>query len=187
VVFGSFNHLGKLSPATWALWGRVLAAVPHSRLVLKGSPPDPDWPARPAREAGIDPSRVELLPFMASRAEHFASYAAMDIALDPVPYHGTTTTCEALWMGRPVVTLAGDRHVRRVGASLLTAIGEADNVCGTENDYVETAVRLASDRAGLAARSARLRAALSQSALGDAAGQGKAFAEALRSCWLQRT
>ncbi len=187
IVFGSFNHLGKLSPATWALWGRVLAAVPNSRLLLKGSPPDPDWPARPAREAGIDPSRVELLPFMASRAEHFASYARMDIALDPVPYHGTTTTCEALWMGRPVVTLAGDRHVRRVGASLLTAIGETDCVCATEDEYVEVAVRLASDRSALAERAGRLRGAMLQSALGDAEGQGKAFAEALRSCWLNRT
>jgi predicted O-linked N-acetylglucosamine transferase (SPINDLY family) len=123
---------------------------------------------------------------MGSRAQHFASYAQMDIALDPVAYHGTTTTCEALWMGRPVVTLAGDRHVRRVGASLLTAVGEADCVCTTESQFVEVAARLAADRAALAARATRLRPALRQSALGDGEGQGKAFAEALGSCWIGR-
>ncbi len=182
VVFGSFNHLGKLSPATWALWARVLEAVPGSVLLLKGTPPGPDWLGQRARAAGIDPARVQLLPFAPSRTDHFAAYARVDIALDPVPYHGTTTTCEALWMGRPVVVLAGDRHVRRVGASLLTAVGAGDLVAETPETYVEIAVRLATDRGALASRCAGLRGALRNSPLGDAVAQGRAFASALLAC-----
>lgn len=182
LVFGSFNHLGKVSPATWALWGRVLAAAPGSRLLLKGSPPSPDWVERSAQAAGIDPGRVTLLPFAASRAAHLAAYAGMDVALDPLPYHGTTTTCEALWMGRPVITLAGDRHVRRVGVSLLSAVGQADCVAADEAAYVEIARRLAADRAELGARAAGLREAVRHSPLGDAAGQGRAFAALLTAC-----
>ncbi|MEO0055379.1 MAG: hypothetical protein RLZZ50_1326, partial [Verrucomicrobiota bacterium] len=160
VVFGSFNHLGKLSPDTWALWSRVLDAVPGSVLLLKGTPPGSEWLGQRTSSAGIDPARVKLLPFAPSRSDHFAAYGQVDIALDPVPYHGTTTTCEALWMGRPVIALAGDRHVRRVGASLLTAVGAGDLVAGTPENYVEIAVRLASDRAALARRCAGLRGAL---------------------------
>lgn len=182
ITFGSFNHLGKLSPDTWALWSRVLAAVPGSVLLLKGTPPDSEWLRRRASAAGIEPGRVELLPFAPSRSDHFSAYVRVDVALDPLPYHGTTTTCEALWMGRPVVTLAGDRHVRRVGASLLSAAGASDLVADTPEAYVEIAVRLASDRAALARRCAGLRAALQASPLGDADAQGRAFASALLAC-----
>jgi predicted O-linked N-acetylglucosamine transferase (SPINDLY family) len=107
------------------------------------------------------------------------------VALDAIPYNGTTTTCEALWMGRPVVTLVGDRHVGRVGASLLTAAGQGDCVAATEDEFVERARALVADRAGLAARSAGLRAALLASPLMDAAGQGRAFAQAIQACWAQ--
>lgn len=182
VTFGSFNHLGKISPETWALWARVLAAAPGSVLLLKGTPPEPGWLEKRVRAAGIDPRRVELMPFAPSRADHFAAYGRVDIALDPLPYHGTTTTCEALWMGRPVVTLAGDRHVRRVGASLLSAVGAGDLVAESPEAYVEIAVRLAADRAALARRCAGLRPALQASPLGDAVAQGRAFAAALLAC-----
>lgn len=182
VAFGSFNHLGKLSPATWQLWARVLDATPGATLTLKGSEPSPGWLNEHARAAGIDPARVRLLPFAPERAAHFAAYGQLDIALDPLPYHGTTSTCEALWMGRPVVTLAGDRHVRRVGASLLRAVGAEDCVAATEDDYVAIAARLAADRAGLARRAAALRAAAQSSPLGDAAAQARAFAAAIRAC-----
>jgi predicted O-linked N-acetylglucosamine transferase (SPINDLY family) len=109
----------------------------------------------------------------------------MDVALDAVPYNGTTTTCEALWMGRPVVTLVGDRHVSRVGASLLTAAGQGDCVTVNEDEFVMRARALVADRAGLAARSARLRAELLASPLMDAVGQGRAFAQAIRECWVR--
>ncbi len=186
VVFGSFNNLGKLSPATWRLWARVLAAVPGSRLLLKGRAPSSDWLARQAESAGIDPARVTLLPPVPGIAAHLAAYSGMDIALDPAPYHGTTTTCEALWMGRPVVTLAGDRHVNRVGASLLAAVGQGDCVTAREDEFVECARRLAADPAGLARRSSGLRGLMRSSPLMDASAQGRAFALALRACWREK-
>jgi protein O-GlcNAc transferase len=183
-VFGSFNNLGKLSSSTWRLWARLLAAEPGARLLLKGTAPAPDWLERQASAVGLDPARVTLLPVVAGQAAHLGCYAKMDVALDAVPYNGTTTTCEALWMGRPVVTLAGDRHVSRVGASLLTAAGQGDCVAANADEFVAVARALVADQAGLAARSARLRTDLLASPLMDAAGQGRAFAQAIRACWL---
>ena len=183
-VFGSFNNLGKLSPSTWRLWARLLAAVPEARLLLKGTAPSPDWIAQQAAAVGLDPARVTLLPVVVGQAAHLGCYAQMDVALDAVSYNGTTTTCEALWMGRPVVTLLGDRHVSRVGASLLTAAGQGDCVATTEAEFIERARALVTDRAALAARSVRLRESLRASPLMDAVGQGQAFARALRACWL---
>jgi protein O-GlcNAc transferase len=185
-VFGSFNNLGKLSPTTWRLWARVLAAIPEARLLLKGEAPSPDWLVQQASAVGLDPARVTLLPVVPGQAAHLACYAQLDVALDPLPYNGTTTTCEALWMGRPVLTLVGDRHVSRVGASLLTAVGQTDCVAATEEEFIEKARTLVADRSALAARSARLREAMRASPLMDAAGQGRAFAQALRNCWTGR-
>ena len=182
-VFGSFNNLGKVSASTWLLWGRLLAAIPGARLLLKGTPPAPDWVARHAAAAGIEPGRITLLPSAPGIREHLACYSLMDVALDPVTYHGTTTTCEALWMGRPVVSLAGERHVNRVGASLLTAAGQGDCVAKTAEEFVAIACALVADRAALAARCGGLRAALVASPLCDRAGQGRAFSDALRACW----
>jgi len=183
-VFGSFNNLGKLSPSTWRLWARLLAAVPGARLLLKGTAPSPDWVARQASAVGLDAARVTLLPVVVGQASHLRCYAQMDVALDAVPYNGTTTTCEALWMGRPVVTLVGDRHVSRVGAALLTAAGQGDCVSATEDEFIERARALVVDRAALAVRSAGLRASLLASPLMDAAGEGRAFAQAVRACWV---
>ncbi len=184
-VFGSFNNFSKLSPATLRLWARLLAAVPGSRLLLKGQDVG-GIVTRQAVEAGIEPERLQILPTMVGVAEHLAAYARIDVALDPLPYHGTTTTCEALWMGRPVVTLAGDRHVRRVGVSLLHAAGQADCVASTPDEYVEIAAALAGDPERLASRVAGLRAQMAAGPLLDHAGQARRFADALRSCWLSR-
>jgi predicted O-linked N-acetylglucosamine transferase (SPINDLY family) len=107
----------------------------------------------------------------------------VDIALDPIPYGGTTTTCEALWMGRPVVSLAGDRHASRVGASLLGAIGRAEWVADDPESYVAIAARLAGDRISLRQESADLRGRLTASPLFDHAGQAGRFGDALRGCW----
>jgi protein O-GlcNAc transferase len=127
IVFGSFNNLQKLSASTLDLWSLLLAAEPASVLALKaGSLEQPGVQAR-LRAAfagrGIDPARLQFLPREPGVAEHLARYAGIDVALDSFPYNGTTTTCEALWMGVPVISLAGDRHASRVGASLLAAAG----------------------------------------------------------------
>ncbi len=183
VTFGSFNNLTKLTPATLRLWARVLAATPGSRLLVKGYTPEPERFLRAATQAGLPRDRLTLAPPTAGLGDHLASYHRVDVALDPVTYHGTTTTCEALWMGRPVVSLAGDRHASRVGVSLLTAVGQGDCVAATADDYVRIATRLAADPSALAVRCAGLRAAVSASPLLDHAGQARRFGEALHRCW----
>jgi protein O-GlcNAc transferase len=107
----------------------------------------------------------------------------VDIALDTFPYHGTTTTCEALWMGVPVVTKMGESHAARVGVSLLSAIGHSEWIAQTSDDYVRIAAALAADRSKLAATRAVLRDEMRASALLDHAGQTARFAAALRGCW----
>jgi protein O-GlcNAc transferase len=181
-VFGSFNNLSKVSPATWRLWTQLLAARPGARLLLKGVEPHPGWVARHLLGSGITPEQVTLLPPTASFEAHLSAYAGMDLALDTFPYHGTTTTCEALWMGRPVVSLAGTSHVSRVGASVLTAVGLSDLVATDEAGYVQAALALANDPSRLAALSASLRERLLGSPLLDGPRQSALFWNALATC-----
>jgi predicted O-linked N-acetylglucosamine transferase (SPINDLY family) len=183
IAFGSFNSLSKVNATTLRLWGAVLAQVPGSRLVLKSFGLEPEPLTARLREAGIDPGRVELLLPEREVSAHLARYREIDIALDPFPYGGTTTTCEALWMGRPVVTLRGDRPASRVGASLLAAIGKPEWVASTPEEFQQIAVGLANDRSRLRTESAGLRSALQASPLLDHAGQGRRFGAAVRACW----
>jgi predicted O-linked N-acetylglucosamine transferase (SPINDLY family) len=183
--FGSFNNLCKVNDFTLRLWARVLAASPGSRLVLKSLGLEPERVMGSLSAAGIDPSRVSLLQPEPGFGAHLAAYRHIDVALDPFPYCGTTTTCEALWMGRPVVTLKGDRHASRVGASLLGAVGRSRWIAHSPEDYVRIAVGLASDREALRSESAALRAAMEQGALLDHRGQARRFGHALRRCWTQ--
>lgn len=181
-TFGSFNLFMKISPGAARTWGRILARVPGSRLLLKTlgmeSPSVRAIFTEMLAEAGLDASRVDFLPFATSRREHLATYGRVDVALDPFPYCGTATTCEALWMGVPVVTLSGRTHVQRVGESLLGAAGCADGVARSEDEYVERAVALATDQAGvggLAVLRRGLRARLLASPLCDGAALARAF------------
>jgi len=186
VTFGSFNNFAKVSDRTIALWSRVLQAVPGARLVLKSfTASDPGFQARLTR-LGLDPSRVEVLTPAHSPSDHLELYSRIDIALDTYPYHGTTTTCEALWMQRPVITLAGDRHASRVGVSLLHAAGKPQWVAQTGDEFVRIATDLAKNRSLLAEESAGLRAALRDGPLFDHRGQSALFGAALRACWIER-
>jgi protein O-GlcNAc transferase len=185
VSFGSFNSLSKVNDTTLALWARVLEAVPDSRLVIKSPGLEPDRLRPRLSAAGIDPDRCVLLAPEPEIADHLRCYRHVDIALDPTPYGGTTTTCEALWMGRPVVTLAGDRHVSRVGASLLTAAGKMRWIAHSSDDYVAIATDLASDRAHLIKESATLKGILLSSRILDHGGQAGRFGKAFRACWLE--
>jgi len=187
VTFGCFNNFSKVSGATLRLWAAVLEAVPGSRLLIKSSGLERSELPRVARErlagARIDLERVTLLGRVSGTAAHLAIYGQIDVALDTFPYHGTTTTCEALWMGVPVVTLAGDRHMSRVGASLLRAAGHPEWVADSAATYVEIAARLASDENGRRAWRSGLREEMRRSALLDHAGQAARFGEAVRDCW----
>lgn len=189
-TFASFNNLQKLSDPTIRAWGRLLAALPDARLVLKGSIPGGDaaHDALRARiaEAGIDVDRVDFLPRADSLADHLSLYGRADVALDTFPYNGTTTTCEALWMGVPVVTLAGDRHAGRVGASLLTGLGLADLVADDDEAYVAVAAALARDGARRSSLRATLRDRMAASPLCDGPGFARRVEAAYRAMWRHR-
>lgn len=148
LTFGSFNNLAKVTPGVIALWAEVLNAVPGSRLFLKAKAlADEDTRRKVTTKfaaQGIAPDRLDLMGWILDGSP-LAAYGRIDIGLDPFPYNGTTTTCEALWMGVPVVTLAGDRHAGRVGISLLRRVGLSDLAAETPADYVAKAVALAAD------------------------------------------
>jgi len=194
VTFGSFNNPAKLSDATLDAWARLLHRLPQARLLLKGLP-FTDAATRALflsrlGERGVTAARVELVAWLQSNAAHMALYDRVDIALDPFPYNGTTTTCEALWMGVPVVTLRGDRHAGRVGASLLTQADLTDCIAASMEDYLKIAVTLASDPARLKDLRRSLRPRLASSSLCD----GRAFARKIEAAygtmwqhWCERT
>jgi predicted O-linked N-acetylglucosamine transferase (SPINDLY family) len=149
VTFCSFNNPVKYSDRTIELWSAVLAAVPAARLLLKGKPLSDSVVADRLRERfarrGVKVEQLELRGWTKRGDDHFAAYHEADIALDTFPYHGTTTTCEALWMGVPVVTRAGEAHAARVGVSLLTHVGFPEMVANNDAEFVRTAAQLAAD------------------------------------------
>jgi protein O-GlcNAc transferase len=179
---GSFNAANKLSSATLRCWAALLREVPGSVLLLKSSGMVPERMRARAAEAGIPPERLEILGPTSGIAEHLALYRTLDVALDPFPYNGTTTTCEALWMGVPVVTLHGDRHAGRVGASLLTAVGRTDWIAYSESEYIRLAATLATETGPAVERGPALREAMRSSRLLDHTGQARAFGDALLDC-----
>jgi predicted O-linked N-acetylglucosamine transferase (SPINDLY family) len=187
VTFGCFNNFAKITDLALRHWAGLLSAVPGSRLVIKGgglgSPVLNDTAQRRLAAAGFAPGAVDLVERTQGQAEHLARYSLVDVALDTFPYNGTTTTCEALWMGVPVVTLAGDRHSSRVGASLLQAVGHAGWIAKDWDDYVGKAAGLAADRPRLAALRTELRGEFRRSVLFDHAGQAARFGAALRAMW----
>ncbi len=129
--------------------------------------------------------RLEFLGWVADGPSHLSTYQRVDVALDPFPYNGTTTTCEALWMGVPVVTLRGDRHSGRVGHSLLAAAGLPEWVADSEADYLRIALGLVSDPAGLASCRRELRGRLAASPLLDGRVFTRTMQELFRRLWLQ--
>jgi predicted O-linked N-acetylglucosamine transferase (SPINDLY family) len=183
-TFGSFNQLAKLTPETVNLWSRVLLAVPGSRLLLKARGlADPGVRARLLHEFGrhqIAPARIEVAGQLPGQREHLAAYGRVDVALDPSPYNGTTTTCEALWMGVPVLALEGSRHASRVGLSLLAHVGLRELVAGSGEAFVEVARTLAADRARLRELRGSLRERVKTSPLTD----GLTFTKGLERLYL---
>ncbi|GJQ29513.1 MAG: hypothetical protein HBSAPP03_13970 [Phycisphaerae bacterium] len=186
-VFGSFNAARKINPGLIALWARLLNAVPGSRLILKSF----DFAAKGAIDRisadfsanGIAHDRLTFMTATPSLADHLALYSRMDVALDAFPYHGTTTTCEALWMGVPVVTLAGNTHAGRVGISLLSNAGCPELIAHSEDEYVRCAANLIADPTRLAAYRTTLRSRLAASPICDAPGFAARFGQALRAMW----
>jgi predicted O-linked N-acetylglucosamine transferase (SPINDLY family) len=187
VTFGSFNVLPKVTPEVILAWSKILQGVPRSRLLLKAlGLGDADSQARVHRafeSHGIGADRVTLLPVEGALRDHLARYHAMDIALDPFPFNGTTTTFEAMWMGVPVITLRGDRHSARVGASILANAGLDSLIAASVDDYVRLAVALAGDAGQLAELRRTMRDRVAASPLRDAAGFTRKLEQAYRDMW----
>jgi tetratricopeptide (TPR) repeat protein len=184
VTFGCFNNPPKITDTCLRLWVQLLARVAGARLMLKGKGLDEPEFAEDLRARfeglGGDPNRLELDGGRASFVEHLSCYGNIDIALDTYPYHGTTTTCEALSMGVPVVSLAGPVHASRVGASLLSRAGHPEWVATSPEGYVAAAVALAADLGRLVWLRSELRWKLSSGALGDVTGLARALEAAYR-------
>ncbi|MEK6701737.1 MAG: hypothetical protein AABZ53_05710, partial [Planctomycetota bacterium] len=191
ITFGSFNVLAKFNHRTADLWAGVLKAVPASRLLMKSAAlADPSVRARIGaafESRGISPERLELLGPTKGTAEHLAMYSRVDIALDTIPYNGTTTTCEALWMGVPVVTLLGQSHAGRVGASLLKAAGLPELVARDPAEFLQVAAALASGASRLSTLHSTLRTRLVSSTLTDAPAMAHRFAAAIETLIAART
>jgi predicted O-linked N-acetylglucosamine transferase (SPINDLY family) len=183
ITFGSFNNLSKVTDAVIALWSEILHEVPDARLLLKSRQLADEGVRRRIVDAFaehlIPEERLDLHGRLASRGAHLELYGAVDVALDTFPYNGTTTTCEALWMGVPVVTMAGDLHAGRVGASLLHQCGLDDWVAATPENYVSLALAIA---ANLPERRI-LREWVAESGLTDGPAFAVAWEEALREVW----
>ncbi|MCO5172149.1 MAG: tetratricopeptide repeat protein [Planctomycetes bacterium] len=185
-TFGCFNNLSKVSPEAVALWARLLRDTPGARLLLKNHSLA-HATARARAEGlfaahGVTADRLVLTGRL-GQAEHLALHDRVAVALDPFPYAGTVTTLEALWMGVPVVTLVGDRHASRVGASLLEAAGLRFLVARTPDEYVEVVRALLSDRARLRELKRGLRARLLASPLVDGDTLARAVEDAYRAGW----
>ena len=174
VTFGSFNRLPKINAKVIDVWSSILMAVPGSRLLMKDGAFQDARVRKNYLDAfsgrGIDASRLEFHQALDSLEEHLALYSRIDVALDPFPYNGTTTTLESLWMGVPVITFAGERHASRVGASLLTNIGLNQWIAESRSDYVGIAIQAAANIGGLAAVRSQLRNRLSDSSIFDVEG-----------------
>ncbi len=151
VTFGSFNKPAKLNAAVFALWSRILAAVPRARLAVKVGNTERGKQRLLGEldRAGIDRERVTCLGRAATQTDYLMRYRGVDLCLDPFPFNGVTTTCDALWMGVPVVSLAGRSSVSRQGVSILSGLGSPEWIAESPDEYVAIAVRLASDLAEL--------------------------------------
>jgi predicted O-linked N-acetylglucosamine transferase (SPINDLY family) len=187
ITFGSFNNNSKISETTVALWAKILKRVPGSRLKLKARSFD-DFGTRKYLlerfdDHGIPADRIWFEGYAVGLREHFLLYGSVDIALDTFPYNGTTTTCEALWMGVPVVALRGDSHVSRVGADILSRLGLDEWVTSSHDRYVDIAVGLAGDTERLQRLRVDLRQRMSASHLMNPKNYTAELEKAFRTMW----
>ena len=186
VTFGCFNNLAKVTPRVIESWAEILRRLPTARLILKTH----QWSDRPTADSfladfaaiGIAGDRIELRGSSGHRA-FMGQYGDVDIVLDPFPYTGGLTTCEALWMGVPTITLAGEIFASRHSTSHLSNAGLADWVTESVDEYIEMAVARASDPAALAKLRSTLRDKVRRSPLCDAPRFGRNLGVALREAW----
>jgi len=172
ITFGSFNNFAKVTPEVMTLWAKILKELSDARLILKANSFADKETCRYALSVfsreGINKSRIALLPSERSVKGHLELYSHIDIALDTFPYNGTTTTCEALWMGVPAIVLEGQSHASRVGMSIIANVGLEGLISATPDEYVKIAVRFAEDLRRLKDLREGMRTLMLQSPVTDA-------------------
>ncbi len=187
VTFGSFNNLAKLSDLTVDNWSAVLNGVSESRLLLKShafqDQATVDLTLQRFAGRGIDPNRLELRARADRPQDHLAMYRDMDIALDTFPYNGTTTTCEAMWMGVPVITLTGRTHKSRVSASILHQVGATELITDTADQFIAKAIELANSPKLVKDYKSQLREKVCSGSLTDASSFVRGFEDQLIATW----
>ena len=183
VTFGCLNNFSKVTDKALMVWCALLRATPNSRLLLHaGEGAHRQRTLDLLEQEGIAGERLNFAGFM-SPLEYFALYREIDIGLDPFPYAGGTTTCDALWMGVPVVSLAGDIAVSRGGLSILSNVGLSELVAQTPEEYVQIATELAQDMGRLAGLRSSLRERMKSSPLMDGPGFACNVEAAYRQMW----
>ena len=187
--FGCFNHSRKLSDPCLDLFTAVLQAVPESLLVLKSQsfvePAEQKRMVDRLQQRGISTDQIEILPWAPDARDHLELYGRMDVALDPIPYGGATTTAEALWMGVPVLALAGEGMVGRLAASVLAGAGLGSAIARNPSEYLHKAQAMARQGARSSAQRRQLREHLRDSALLDGRGLAAALEDLYRRLWLE--
>lgn len=185
-TFGSFNNNCKIQPDIMELWARILKLMERSRLLLKFSGGDDkavkEHYFRKFENLGISRQRIRICGYKPA-IDHFKLYGQMDIALDTHPYNGTTTTCEAMWMGVPTISLVGKAHASRVGLSILSRVGLSDFAASTPEDYVAKAVAFSSQIENLAKIRKSLRTTMLNSPLCDSRGFTRTLEDVYRKMW----
>jgi predicted O-linked N-acetylglucosamine transferase (SPINDLY family) len=182
-TFGCLNNFAKVTDVTLRLWMRLLRRVPEAQLLVYArAEAHRDRVRRALREAAVEESRATFVGHQ-PLADYLAAYRLIDVALDPHPYGGGTTTCDALWMGVPVVSLAGRTAVSRAGSTLLANVGLEHLVARSEEQYVELAAALIRDASGLAALRRDLRDRIESSPVMDARQFARDLEAAFRTVW----
>ena len=184
ITFGSFSNVLKLSPTSRRLWVEILTRLPDSRIAFAGVPQGPirDGLIRDFEKAGIAAGRIATLPRM-GYADYLRSFNDVDVSLDTTPYSGGTTTCDALWMGVPVITVAGTRSISRSTTSILATLGLSDWIATSPEDYVRLAVRCTEDRESIAELRRTLRGRMRASPLVDELQFARDVEDAYRRMW----
>jgi protein O-GlcNAc transferase len=183
ITFGCLNNFCKISNATVEAWGKLMNRVTNSRLIVHAhSGTHRAEFIADLGSLGVAAERVEFVGF-APLTEYLNTYGKIDIGLDPFPYAGGTTTCDALWMGVPVISLAGSTAVSRAGRSILSQVGLSDLIVATVDEYVEKAARLAEDTDKLKSLRITLRERMEKSPLMDARGFARDVERAYRDIW----
>ncbi|KPA15713.1 TPR repeat-containing protein [Candidatus Magnetomorum sp. HK-1] len=187
ITLGSFNNLAKVNATVIKIWSEILCNLPNARLLLKSRPlsdeETKDYVINKFISHGVDHHQIQCMGFFDSIEEHLSAYHHVDLALDSFPYNGTTTTCDALWMGVPVITRLGECHAGRVGASILSFVGLNDFIADSDENYISKTIQLCQNLTLLREIRKKLRNLFNTSPLMDAKQFTKKLEKTYQRLW----